>query len=130
MHVTRSKHWSKFSEDRAKRVRFTVQQSLDGAAFAAVDLSAATAKVYFRAYTAPPDALTASDYIVNQVVSKDSDGSDGKFEDYVTFTAGAGQVVCELVLVDEAVGSQPTPTTYREQELKKWHAEVSESVQP
>jgi len=130
MQISRSQYWTVFEEDRHQRLRFTVQQSVDGAAFAAVDLSAATAHVYFRAYSYPPDSLTSASYLVNTDLSKASDGSDGVFDDRVVFTAGAGQVVCELVFVDAAVANASAPSGYREEVLKKWTAEVLESVQP
>lgn len=130
MNLSRTQHWDTFEEDRHKRLRFTVQQSVDGAAFAAVDLSAATAKVYFRSYTAPADSLTSSSYLVNSAISKASSGSDGKFDGHVVFTSGKGEVICELVFVDEAVANAAAPSGYREEVLKRWRATVLESVQP
>jgi hypothetical protein len=130
MRVKRSQNWSDFREDRVKRMRFTVQESIDSAAWTAFDLSASTAKVYFRAWTMPSDALTTSDFIVNAVQTKLTTGSDGKFDTRNVFLAGYGEIMCALVLVDEAVGSQPTPSTYREEDLAIWKAHVEESVQP
>ena len=59
MKLTKTVNWGTFIVDRAKRLRFTVKQSIDGAALSVVDLSESTAKVYFRASTLPADSLTA-----------------------------------------------------------------------
>lgn len=129
MKLTKTVNWGTFIVDRAKRLRFTVKQSIDGAALSVVDLSESTAKVYFRASTLPADSLTASNYLVNSALTK-SDGTNGLIDDRVTFTAAYGEVECELTLVDEAVAAATTPSGYREEVLKRWRAEVIASVQP
>jgi len=128
-----SKYLREWEEDRAKYLRFALKESIDGAALSAIDISAATAKVRLRAWKAPASSRVASAYLLNTEFTKVGDGTAGKVHGYFTLTTSStlpGQVQFEVVLVDEAVGSQPTPTTYRERVMLSWNADVVNAVQP
>lgn len=130
MQVTPSKNWREWREDRAKRMRFVVEESIDSAAETAVDFSAATAKCYLRAWKPPADSRVTADLVLDSLQTKVGDGSGGKFDTLVTVTADYGELHFALVAVDETVTAQPTPSTYQEEELVWWSGRVLPSVQP
>ena len=124
--VTQSQFYSEFRVDRTTRVRFQLKEEIDLAAPTVVDVSASTLKVYFRAEVQPPGSTA----LIIDLELTESDAANGKVQGDVTFVASYSQVLCTVVLVDEAVGSQPTPSTYKEREWKKWYAKVKDSTQP
>lgn len=130
MRLDKIPEWSEWHEDRAKRLRGTIQEQTDGGSWSAVDLSSSNVTVRFRAWKPPADSLTSSDYVSNVTLSKVGDGTAGKFDDRVTITAGYSELIGEIVVADAAVTSQPTPTTYREEVIVTFSFCVSESVQP
>ena len=117
--------------DRAERVRFQLKESIDLAAPSVVDVSASTTKVYFRAEVQPPgtDAYLGDDGSGLGVLMTETDGANGKVQADVTFVAAYSQVECSIVIVDEATGSQPSPSTYLEREWKRWYASIVASKQ-
>lgn len=130
MRIRVSDNWKVWREDRSKRFRCIVEESIDEAAFSAVNFSASTSKLYIRAWKPPADSLTASDYILNEALTKVGDGSGGKFDKLVKITADYESVEFALVAVDETVTGEPTPSTYQEEEVVTWSGVVEPSVQP
>ena len=129
--ITQSQFYTEFRVDRAERVRFQLKESIDLAAPTVVDVSASTTKVYFRAEVNPPgtSAYLGDDGSGLGVLMTESDAANGKVQADVTFLAVYSQVECSVVIVDEATGSQPTPSTYLEREWKRWHAKIVASKQ-
>lgn len=127
MEFTESRKYHTFTEDRTRKVRGTIKDADDGDPLTAVDVSAGTVSVRFRAYKLP--AATDDDYLIDEVMTK-TDGANGIVTVFATFTAAYPQVACEVILVDSAVVNANTPTGYREIEFKKWPAKVLPSVQP
>ena len=113
------------AEDRATYMREQLLEDIDGTE-AGKDISASTLKVYFRLY----QETGAGDLILDVLCTKVSTGSTGIVEVTATPLADYPRAVCRFVLVDEAVGSQPTPSTYREYVWLEWVEEVLASPQP
>jgi len=111
-------------------MRFTVEESIDGATFAPVDYSSANAKVYFRAWLQPVGSQTASDFVINAEQTKVGDGSGGKFDTKNTITSSYGEIFCALVSVDEASANAAAPSGYVEEVLKVWTSSVEPTIQP
>jgi len=130
MRIRVSDNWKTWREDRVKTFRCIVEESIDEAAYTAVDFSAATAKLYLRAWKPPADALTASDFVLNEELTKVGDGSAGKFSEKVKITADYALLEFALVAVDETVTGEPTPSTYQEEDIVTWEGTVLPSVQP
>ena len=130
MLTTNAKNWSVFHEDTVTRMRFTVSESIDGAAYVVVDYSASTAKVYFRAWREPVGTQVTANLLINAAQTKIGGGTGGIFETKNTFTAPYGEVMCSLVSVDEAVVNALAPSGYQEEVIKIWKAKVSPSIQP
>lgn len=131
-----SKHLLDWYEDRAKYVREAFEEELTPGTWTAVDISASTAKVYLRCWKSPTTSRTISDALLNSLMTKETDGTGGDEAVayvYATITSGSGRVgplEFEIVLVDEAVGSQPTPSTYQERRLKSWGSEHGARLHP
>lgn len=133
-------HLLDWYEDRTKYVREALEEELTPGTWTARDISASTVKVYLRCWKAPTSDRTISDALLNELMTKETDGTGG--DDavvyvFATITSGAGRpgpLEFEIVLVDEAVTSQPTPSTYRERVLKTWGsadgARLHATIQP
>lgn len=125
-------HRVPFAEDRATYLRIDVREAIDHAALANVDWSAGTLSLKLRAWQPPASGKTASDYVIDDAFTK---ASAYVFEGHFTPTAVTGELELELVLIDSAVTSQPTPSTYRERVIElggllSWTTLVSPTVQP
>jgi hypothetical protein len=125
MRVTRSRY-EEFLEGQTVYVLDTLEDSSDGATWAAKDVSSATLSVKFRAQTLPAGTGSSS-WIIDQTMTK-VDGAAGKVGAYVNFTADYGSVECMIVLVDSAVVNTKTTTGYRETIYKRWEATVRPCV--
>lgn len=105
-----------------------------------VDLSAATAAVRLRVWKSPTLSRAIADALVDVEMDIDSDGTGGneaRVSVTATIVSGSGRVgpiECEVVIVDESVTGQPTPSTYRERVAKAWGsadgARLHPSIQP
>lgn len=135
-----SPHLLVWHEDRAKFVRRALEEELTPGTWTAIDISASTVKIYLRCWKAPTSSRTISDAILNDLMTKESDGTGGNeavVYSYSTITSAAGRpgpLEFEIILVDEAVTSQPTPSTYRERVVTFWGSEhgarLLPSIQP
>lgn len=127
-------------EDRTKFIREKIEEELNPGTWTARDISASTVKIYLRCWKSPTSDRTISDALLNEQMTKETDGTGGNDAItycYATITSGAGRVgplEFEIVLVDEAITSQPTPSTYREIPLKTWGsadgARLHATIQP
>jgi len=135
-----SPHLLIWHEDRAKYVRLKLEEELTPGTWTAVDISAATAAVRLRIWKGPTLSRAVADALWNEEMDIDSDGSGGAdaiVSDMATIVSGSGRVgpiELEVVLIDEAVGSQPTPSTFQERVLLSWGsaegAKLLPSIQP
>ncbi len=122
-----------FAQDRSTYVREQLLETTDGVE-SAVDLAAATLKVYLRAYAAPSDTAFLLDLLLDKVAITGGDYVDAGaetsgVEGYVRFTSGYSLLKFRMVLVDEAVADAETSTGYREMVRQEWSDHVSGSPQ-
>lgn len=117
--------YEQFIIDSYETVRVTVQESIDGADFTVVDVSASTTKVYYRASIKGSATVAFSTELTDV-----TDGTDGKVSADVVhrrsdFTNGIGEGASEvvegaIVLVNETVADAETPSTYKEKVIHLW----------
>jgi len=121
--LTKSQKYTVFEEDVTRYVYVTMQEFVGTAAATAIDTSASTTKVYFRAmtHTTPTSVLTPVE------LTNVGDGTDGIVAGNVRFVLPYQQIECRIVLVDELVADAQTITTYKERVWKRWLARVDPS---
>lgn len=138
----RRSRYNRFQALHGRTVYFQFKEDKNGT-IAAKDCSASNFTARFRAWTSPP-GTDAAGYAVNLALTKTTNpdgsgsataGAEGWFKGVVEFTAEAGQVICEAVLVDtsttRASGATKTPSGYLEELWDdRWTAEVEASVTP
>ena len=115
-------------ENRNTTVREQLKEERDGVE-EAIDISAASRKVYFRAWErGSPGA--AADLLVNLELTKQTgdsvDGDTGKVEGDVKIETGHSRITYRFVLVNEAVEDTDTVSGYKEW---VWGQEYNGSVE-
>lgn len=112
--------------ERTRHVRFQIFDRV-GTTKTGKDVSAASLVVHFRAWGSPTD--TQQDLLVDvtltKVVGTSTAGDTGIVEGYVTFTAAAHDIKCEVVIEDQGTANAATRTGYREfVVVAPWPADV------